>query len=122
MKDAKGHGSNPRGTHADGTDRVGLPMKMMAVGRIHPTKDVFVEDPLNVPGQTQNIIDDMVNAMRAHESFPPLVVTPRGNLLDGHHRLAAYKAAGIKSVPVQVQKGYNEYDIERVQREKGLRK
>ena len=44
-------------------------------------------------------------ALRAGETVPPIEVSGSkgfGLVFDGHHRLAAYKAEGIKNIPVNV--------------------
>jgi ParB-like chromosome segregation protein Spo0J len=42
----------------------------------------------------------MEKAIRAGESFDPLVVREDGVLRDGHHRLQAYRNVGTKSIEV----------------------
>jgi hypothetical protein len=46
MKDAKGHGSNPRGSHAAGVDKVGVPQKFVGY---HGTAQTFDEFKPNTP-------------------------------------------------------------------------
>lgn len=46
MKDAKGHGSNPRGSHASGVEKVGVPQKFVGY---HGTSKTFDEFKPNTP-------------------------------------------------------------------------
>jgi hypothetical protein len=50
-------------------------------------------------------VKKMVAALKSGKQFPPLMIrkTPSGyEILDGHHRYASYKIAGINKFPVQI--------------------
>ena len=97
MKDAKGHGSEARGgpAHGSGVDQVGRSVKM-AFSKIKPQDymDPRSERVVNFRGM-----------IRRGQELEPLVVDPKGNLIDGNHRYAAYKAEKVKSIPVRISTG-----------------
>jgi hypothetical protein len=55
---------------------------------------------------SENHIRDLASALERGDKLPPLLVTPVGQefyLVDGHHRLGAYRAIGWeKTIPVEV--------------------
>ena len=126
MKDAKGHGSDPRGAHSAGVDQVGrVPTRPLS--QLRPTQDAMTNESIggqkvtldtgrtynmellrgDIPlsrADNQSIIDDYRAKIRAGESIPPILITERGNILDGNHRHAAYLAEGVKDVPVEIMK------------------
>lgn len=111
MKDAHGHGSDPRGTHSQGVQAVGKPPEMWDINRLHPTEDMG-EIMITKPDGTQTFqlmpsdqatVDSMRKTIRSGGYMPPLIASRNGDLLDGHHRLEAYKAEGVKQVPVDPQ-------------------
>jgi hypothetical protein len=110
MKDAKGHGSNPRGSsaHQVGVVAVGRAPAMWPIGSLHPTQDVFHANPSVGPVRplgNQALIDKYRGELKAGRNTEPLMITDKGDILDGHHRFAAYRAENRSRVPVEVIKG-----------------
>ena len=119
MKDAKGHGSNPRGAHAEGVDQIGK-TQTMAVDKIHPTENLFLgkDGPVAVPAQFRNLqdphhielhdrgaqaqVDQIRSAIRAGQEVSPINVKSNGDIVDGHHRFEAFKQEGVKQIQVRV--------------------
>lgn len=112
MKDARGHGSDPRGAHSQGVDQIGK-VETRPISSVHPTQDVFLDptknpylDPVKaaqINKRDQAVVDGMRATIRSGGYLPPLTVARNGDLLDGHHRLEAYQQEGIKQVPVSPQ-------------------
>jgi hypothetical protein len=101
MKDAKGHGSDPRGTHSQGVQQVGNlgsigQYKAVPVTSLTPSFDIF--QGIN----QQRVVDKLRSAIQGGASMPPLKVTPSGRIIDGHHRFEAFKQEGLKSVRVKI--------------------
>ena len=126
MKDAKGHGSDPKGAHAQGVDQIGKPLTR-PLSQLRPTQDAQTNAPIGGQNMTtdtgrtynlnllrgdiplskadnQSIIDSYRTKIRAGESIMPILITEKGNIIDGNHRHAAYKAESVKDVPVEIQK------------------
>lgn len=89
MKDAKGHGSNLRGTHSSGVDQV-------PINSLHPAYDIFQGN------NQQKVVDKLRTAIRNGASLPPLEVTLSGRIMDGNHRFEAFKQEGFKHIRVRV--------------------
>lgn len=106
MKDAKGHGSDPRGAHAQGTTQVGV-TKTVPIESLHHGWDVL--EHVKGDPQAEKTYMATVNAIRgsiqAGKPIDPIYVSKSGRVIDGHHRLYAYQAEGVKQVPVQVLRG-----------------
>jgi len=65
----------------------------------------IVWDPSIYPRQKWNTstIDRYADAVEAGEEFPPIILEQGTNrLLDGKHRLEAYKKAGVETVPAEM--------------------
>lgn len=62
--------------------------------------------------ESESVIDDYAEAIRQGDVLPPITVFTEGThfwLVDGFHRLAAYKKAGLDSIPCVVRQGtFNE--------------
>ena len=62
--------------------------------------------------ESETVIDDYAEAIRQGDVFPPVTVYTDGThfwLVDGFHRLAAYKKCGLDSIPCVVRQGtFNE--------------
>jgi hypothetical protein len=127
MKDAKGHGSNPRGSHAAGVESIPKgwgPVKMVALNSLRPrpentamiakfkARDASAEASFHeaYPGEKYTPFPEdaryKVDAIRARirngESLPPLAVNKDGSIEDGENRWNAYKAEGVKKIPVRI--------------------
>ena len=99
MKDAKGHGSDPRGAHSTGINNLG---NYPPGTKIIPFRQVKPQD--SVPADSERVVN-FRGMIRRGEPLQPLVVTSDHYLIDGNHRYAAYKAERVKSVPVRVSEG-----------------
>lgn len=98
MKDAKGHGSDPKGAtsaHAEGVDQIGREPKMVPINSIRPYYDIFQGN------NQQRVVDKLRAAIRSGASLPPLDVTPSGRIKDGNHRYEAFKQEGFKYIRVR---------------------
>lgn len=63
----------------------------------------LIPDPDNPRGPVSaSDVEDLVEGIREVGILQPLVVTPSGNVVCGHRRLAAARIAGLASVPVVV--------------------
>jgi hypothetical protein len=128
MKDAKGHGSNPRGLHSGGIDK--LPgwsaVKLVPVNSLHPRPEntAMIEKFKAIdaegeaafhaaypseayapqPGDMRYKVDGIRQTLRSGGTVPPLAVNKDNSIEDGENRWNAYKAEGIKMVPVRVRK------------------
>jgi hypothetical protein len=49
-----------------------------------------------------NVVDDYRAKIHAGKKLDPLLVNDKGQVLDGHHRLRAYRDEGVKEVPVEI--------------------
>lgn len=124
MKDAKGHGSNPRGAHSTGIDSIAGPEHLVPIEslRARPENTAMMDklDKLTdareaaakaaYPGEPydrqgpKEIIASLRAAIRKGEKLPPLAIHGDGTIEDGEHRYRAYKAEGVKQVPVRTLK------------------
>lgn len=50
-------------------------------------------------------VDKIKLAMQKGEYMPPVILDRHGNVLDGHHRVEAYRQLGVKDVPALVETG-----------------
>lgn len=124
MKDAKGHGSNPRGAHAAGVESIAGPEHMVPINSLRPRpENSAMLDKLNkledtreqafkdaYPGEAytrsgpREQIEQYRQAYLSGAKFPPLAIHDNGSIEDGEKRYRAFKAAGAKQVSVRVLK------------------
>lgn len=107
MKDAKGHGSNPRG----GVVAPDPAAHQMAINDLVPNRANigWVKKMAAQDSQYggQSAIDMYRARIRAGETLKPMAVSGR-KIMDGHTRYLAYKAEKVKYAPVMRvnEKGY----------------
>jgi ParB-like chromosome segregation protein Spo0J len=94
MKDAHGHGSNPRGAQNAGIEAALTPAEMRPLSSMRPFYDASLTD------KDKAIIENMRQTLRNGGTLPPMTVLPDGRLDDGNHRWHAYKAEGVEEAPV----------------------
>lgn len=128
MKDAKGHGSNARGLHSAGIDKIPGwgPVTMMPINKLKPRPENSAmiakfkaldassqaafeaaypgEKYTPQPGDMRYKVEGIRETLRQGGRLPPLAVNSDGSIEDGENRWMAYKAEGIKMVPVRVRK------------------
>lgn len=92
MKDAKGHGSNPRGGAAH---QVAINTLVPNRANIGWVKKMAAHDSQ----YGQSAIDMYRARIRAGETLPPIAIDERNRIRDGHTRYLAYKAEGVKNIP-----------------------
>ena len=95
MKDAKGHGSDPKGTHAQGVDQVGRVASLPISGLV-PTQRLALP-PKSDPDfkVDKGIVDYFRGQLRSGQEIdPPIRVFPNMQVADGHHRIIAALAEG----------------------------
>ncbi len=104
MKDAKGHGSNPRGAaHQQGVEAA-LPQGVREI----PLTDIYKWQDVN-----PELVETYRNTMRSGGQFPPISVvermrdfddrtSPKYSIRDGSHRYAAAQAEGLKTIRAKV--------------------
>jgi len=74
--------------------------------------DALRPNPLNPRGELHPAgLDELADSIRAQGVLQPLLVTPGGEVVAGHRRLAAARLAGLSEVPVVVR------DLDRVQQQ-----
>jgi ParB-like nuclease domain len=94
MKDAKGHGSNPRGAHSTGIEQAITPVRM----------EIPLEDIRPWQNTDPDLVKRYAQAMRKGEKFPPIEVATdftgqnKWVVRNGHHRLAAEKLLGLPTI------------------------
>lgn len=93
MKDAKGHGSN---AHSAATEQVGRGPQKVPIASLHPAYDIFKGH------NQQKVVDRLRAAIRSGAKLPPLEATFGGRVMDGNHRLEAYKQEGFTHVLVRL--------------------
>jgi hypothetical protein len=129
MKDAKGHGSDPRGAHSQGVQAVGHvdsvlaeaealaratimnPAKMVPIDSVRPTKqrDAMSVIPANDEWNIQQLRDTIRQGNASQ--IPPLYVSDKGAILDGNHRYYAFKEEGVKTIPVQTRRKQSKAEL-----------
>ena len=72
-------------------------VKLVPIKRVYP-----IENP-----REEWRIPCIARAITQKRIFRPIIITPKGSLKDGHHRLAACKSLGLTKIPafVMVKKG-----------------
>jgi hypothetical protein len=123
MKDAGGHGSNPRGEQNAGVEnavkfvydpvtaaaeaearaRFLNPAKMVPLDSVHPTKQRDLLSLKNKTDDEANIAQLRDTIRQGHgDQIPPLYVSGKNrDVIDGNHRYYAFKEEGVKMIPVQ---------------------
>ena len=104
MKDAKGHGSNPRGAHTAGIDAINSAPKRKVVMR--DVDDLVPTENIDGYGLNQDRVNLYRQKIRSGESIPPIEVSSFGDVFNGHHRLAAYIAEGRDEIPTVLPNGW----------------
>lgn len=128
MKDSRGHGSNKRGTHSSGIEQIPgwSPITFVAVNKLKPRPENTAmiekfkkqdaeserssraaypnEKYMPKPGDMRYKVDEIRAAIRRGETLPPLAVNKDGSIEDGENRWRAYKAEGVKQIPVRIKK------------------
>lgn len=111
MKDAKGHGSDPRGAHSAGVDQVGrMPSPPAGLARFAAGRELASVPLKNIePWQLEPSSDDAGTVhykqqLEAGKSLEPIHLVPGENpgkwaVYDGHHRYFAAKDAGLSRIP-----------------------
>lgn len=124
MKDAKGHGSEKRGAHSSGIDKIAGPEKLVPIESLRPRPEntamlakfdaledkiaasraaAYPDDPPYQRQGPREAIEKMRADIRAGNfNPPPLAIHKDGLIEDGEHRYRAYKAEGVKHVKVRV--------------------
>ena len=105
MKDAKGHGSDPRGAHSQGVDQIGRLAghsysrpKIVSIDQVH-----LVGHTLNWNVQDHAAVNSYRQQIRSGEKLAPVIVDRNQNIIDGTHRYAAFKAEGKTKISVVVE-------------------
>lgn len=125
MKDALGHGSN---AHNSGIDKIPgwSAVKFVPTNSLRPrpentamiekfkasdaeSEKVFRaaypgEAYTPYPGDMRYKVAELRTAIKRGDKLPPLAVNKNGSIEDGENRWNAYKAEGVKQVPVRVRK------------------
>jgi len=123
MKDAKGHGSN---AHNSGIDKIPgwSPVKLVPTNSLRPrpentamiekfkARDAASERAFReaypgekyvpYPGDMRYKVDEIRKTIRTGGSLPPLAVNKDNTIEDGENRWNAYKAEGVKMIPVRI--------------------
>jgi len=98
MKDAKGHGSNPRGAHAEGVDQIGRVASLPISGLV-PTQSLDIGSENYDDESDKRVIDYFRAQLRDDQEIdPPIQVYPNGLIADGHHRVMAAMAEGKQDI------------------------
>ena len=105
MKDAKGHGSDPRGAHSDGVQSVGrYPGHTYSRTKtVHVNHISLIGHELVRTTRDRETVNYFRQQIRAGAKIPPIIVDRQGNIMDGSHRYVAFKAEGKTRVPVIVE-------------------
>lgn len=99
MKDAKGHGSDPRGAHQAGIANVGK-TQMMDISALVPTQRIGLLHKSDPDYKTDTATINYFRAkIRKGEPIEPVIVRPNGYVYDGHHRISAHVAEGHTKIP-----------------------
>lgn len=72
--------------------------------------DVFEPDEKFDDEHYAKNLRNILNALKKGKTLPPILVRRQGQrfqVMDGHHRLKAYKLAGIKEIPARIVAKYN---------------
>ncbi len=125
MKDALGHGSNPRGTHSEGIDKIAGPERFVPIDSVRPRpentamldklnrqedasqeayKAAYPDDPPRPRDGPREHIEQYRRDYLAGANFPPLAINKDNSIEDGERRWRALKAAGATRVKVRVLK------------------
>jgi ParB-like chromosome segregation protein Spo0J len=112
MKDAKGHGSNPRGSHSEGVQQIGGAVHDIPLSKIkpNPTFDLrgwdgdfskinpkaFQPNMRTAEGNAYTVAK-IREAMQRGEQIPPIDLHD-GEISEGHHRYVAAKLEGAKTI------------------------
>ena len=97
MKDAKGHGSDPRGAHAQGVNQIGRIIDV-PIQKLRAIQSYGAE-------QDEKHIQGIQASMRNGATLNPIKVTPYMNsylISDGHHRAEAGAREGHLSISATV--------------------
>jgi hypothetical protein len=66
-------------------------------------KDIDSSREWDMPDEYNQTVNEMVDTLRSGGKLPPILVNENGILMDGRHRLTAYRRAGIKeNIPVVI--------------------
>lgn len=127
-KDALGHGSNPRGTHSTGIEQIPgwSAIKFVSPSSLRPRPentamiekmkrvDAEAEAAFRVaypgeaytphPGDMRYKVAEIRATIKRGGKIPPLAVNRDGSIEDGENRWRAYKAEGVKKIPVRISK------------------
>lgn len=125
MKDAKGHGSN---AHNSGIEKIPgwSAVKLVPTNSLRPrpentamiaklkAQDADSEKAFRAaypgetyrpyPGDMRYKVDGIRETIRRGDRLPPLAVNKDGSIEDGENRWNAYKAEGVKQVPVRIRR------------------
>lgn len=131
MKDAKGHGSDPRGSHSGGVNQIGKFAPNMTsyeafnyVQSLHSNPEDFAEGDLADRIEKNNrysLTEIPVSKLNADEftvypdqvasyakqpalTSPPILIDRRGSIIDGVQRVNAAKVRGDKTILAYVGK------------------
>lgn len=125
MKDAKGHGSDPRGAHTSGIDKIAGPEKLVPIDSVRPRPEntamieklnrledkrqasyaaAYPNEPLPPRDGPREHIEQYRKDYLKGDNFPPLAINRKGFIEDGEHRWRAFKAAGATHVKIRVLK------------------
>jgi hypothetical protein len=63
------------------------------------------------PRKNDHQVEKMVGSLTEFDFALPILVTPKGEVVDGHLRLKGAQAAGMKEVPVVIKDGWTEAQI-----------
>ena len=125
MKDAKGHGSDPRGAHASGVDQIGhenIPLRAASAANWKNfTEDVPISWLRQLPGNgLRKDVAELAADIQKNGVQEPLIISVgkdigTAKLGEGNHRLAALDRLGYDYAPTRVIVG-SEYGKEKLPR------
>jgi len=75
------------------------------IKNLRPTEKISLKD---------EGIKEYETKIKAGEIIPPIIINTKGNILNGHTRLQAYKNLGIKDISVLTAEQENKYDTARI--------
>lgn len=128
MKDARGHGSNKRGAHSSGVGQIPgwSPVKLVSISKLRPRPEntAMIEKFKKLDAESERAtraaypgeayqpksgdmrykVDELRAAIRRGDPLPPLAVHKNGLIEDGENRWRAYKAEGVKQIPVRIKR------------------